>query len=584
MTLVTKYFVRKWLLLLVIFLLSQALSAEDSAFQDPNVSKEIITIIGARQHPYLKQANFAYRTDDLDALYKRANYQLLWLGNSQSALNTADALDLLANAPAQGLVRENYDVDLLRAKYNSVLALPPTAYKELALYDTALSISLLRFLHDMHYGRVNPQDINFKLQLREKKLIDLPTSIKDSLFLNTVSKLPLLVEPKLHQYQKLKSALAAYRLIAEKSSGLNFVNKGKLRLGEYHPQLAELSKLLASLGDLSEYGIVSSSEKKSRYTPELVEAVKNFQLRHGLGADGTIGPGTVEALNEPITKRISQIELAMERLRWLPELSVGRSIIVNIPAFQLWAIDDINHIDINVTNMRVVVGKALKNQTPVLMAQMSYVEFSPYWNVPKNILKDEILPKLTRKPGFLASQNMEIVSNYSNSAKPVPISSDALEKLKKGIYRVRQRPGSRNSLGKVKFIFPNKEDVYLHDTPANSLFSRSRRDFSHGCVRVENPKLLAEFALKNQGKWNPETIKKALRSPTNLRVDLQNHIPVLFFYTTSFVDQNNKLAFYPDIYGHDTVLLETLKKTDDLSDQSIFVNNTVQLPEANPSP
>jgi L,D-transpeptidase YcbB len=585
LTQVTKYFSCKCLLLLAIFLSSQTLFAEGSAFQDPNVSKEIITIIGARHHPYLKQTNFANRTDDLDALYKRGNYQLLWLGNSQSAKNTADALDLLADAPAQGLVRENYDVELLRAKYNPALALPSTAYKELALYDTALSISLLRFLHDMHYGRVNPQGLNFKLQLREKKLVDLPALIKDSLFLNTVLKLPLLVEPKLHQYQKLKSALATYRLIAEKPLGFNFINKGKLKPGEYHPQLAELSKFLASLGDLPESGIVSNSpEKKSSYAPELVEAVKNFQLRHGLGADGTIGPGTVEVLNEPITKRISQIEMAMERLRWLPELNAGRSIIVNIPAFQLWAIDDMNHIDVDVKNMRVVVGKALKNQTPVLMAQMSYIEFSPYWNVPKNILKEEILPKLTRKPGFLASQNMEIVSSYSNSAKPVPVSYDAIEKLKKGVYRVRQRPGNRNSLGKVKFIFPNKEDVYLHDTPANSLFSRSRRDFSHGCVRVENPKLLAEFALKNQGKWNAETIKKAMRSPTTLRVDLRTPIPVLFFYTTSFVDQNNKLAFYPDIYGHDTVLMEALKRTDDLSDQSIFVSNSVQLPEIHSNP
>ena len=578
MTQVTQLFSRKYLLLLVLFLSSQALFAEVSVFQDPNISKEISAIIGVRQHPYLKQANFAYRTDDLDALYKRANYQLLWLGNTQSAKNTADALDLLADAPAQGLIRENYDVDQLRAKYNSALALPTTAYKELALYDTALSITLLRFLHDMHYGRINPQGINFKLQLREKKLVDLPTLVKDSLLLNTVSKLPLLVEPKLQQYQKLKSALAAYRLAAEKLSGFNFVNKGKLRPGEYHPQLAELSNLLANLGDLPKSYISNSPEKKPKYTPELVEAVKKFQLRHGLGADGTIGPGTVEALNQPATKRISQIELAMERLRWLPELSVGRSIIVNIPAFQLWAIDDINNIDVNVTNMRVVVGKALKNQTPVLMAQMSYIEFSPYWNVPKNILKDEILPKLARKPGFLASQNMEIVAS-NNSSKTFQVSGDAIDKLKKGVYRVRQRPGNKNSLGKVKFIFPNKEDVYLHDTPANSLFSRSRRDFSHGCVRVEKPLVLAEFALKNQGKWNPETIKKAMKSPKNLRVDLQHPIPVLFFYTTAFVDQNNNLAFYPDIYGHDTVLMEALKITHDLSDQSIFVSNSVKLPE-----
>jgi L,D-transpeptidase YcbB len=580
----TKIFASKWLVLFLVALPLQPLLAEESAFHGPSVSKEINAIIAARQHPYLKQSNFSNRTDDLDALYKRANYQLLWLGNATTAKNTADALDLLANASTQGLIQENYDAEMLRKKFNLALSLSPTAYKDLALYDTALSIAVLRFLHDLHYGRVNPQGINFNLQLREKKLTDFPALIKDSLSLGTVSQLPLLIEPKLHQYQKLKSALAAYRLIAEKSPSFKFIIKGKLRPGEHNSQMVGLSKFLASVGDLPHDILANSPEKSPKYTANIVEGVKKFQLRHGLSADGTIGSGTVVAINEPVTQRITQIELAMERLRWLPELNVGRSIIVNIPAFQLWAIDDINKTDINIINMRVVVGKALKNQTPVLMAEMSFIEFMPYWNVPKNILKDEILPKLIRNPGYLSSQNMEVVSNFGNSAKSISVNSDSIEKLKKGVYRVRQLPGNRNSLGKVKFIFPNKDDVYLHDTPANSLFGKSRRDFSHGCVRVEKPKALAEFALKNQGKWNADTIKKAMQKPTMQHVVLQDPIPVLFFYTTAFVDQNNNLAFYQDIYGHDTVLLDALKKNDDLSDQSIFVSTSVDPPVPNGMP
>ncbi len=583
----TKFFAAMWLIFFLATLPLQTLFAEEPAFLEPSVSKEINSIITARQNPYLHQSNFSNRAEDLDALYKRANYQLLWLGNTNSAKNTADALDLLANAPTQGLIQENYDVEMLRNKYSLALTLTPTAYRELSLYDTALSVAVLRFLHDLHYGRVNPQGINFNLQLREKKLTDFPALIKDSLALNTISQLPLLVEPKLHQYQKLKSALAAYRLIAAKSPAFNFTVKGKLRPGQHHPQLVELNKFLATVGDLPEDTSINTTEKNPKYTENIVAGVKKFQLRHGQNPDGTIGPSTVAAINEPLAQRVTQIELAMERLRWLPELEVGRSIIVNIPAFQLWAIDDINNIDVNITNMRVVVGKALKNQTPVLMAQMSFIEFMPYWNVPKNILKDEILPKLIRNPGYLSSQNMEVVSNFGNSAKPVSLDSDSIEKLKRGIYRVRQRPGNRNSLGKVKFIFPNKDDVYLHDTPANSLFSKSRRDFSHGCVRVENPKALAEFALKNQGNWNADTIKKAMRTQTMQHVVLKNPIPVLFFYTTSFIDQNNNLAFYQDIYGHDRILLEALKKADDLSDQSIFVSNSVESPTAaasNPTP
>ena len=550
--------------------------------QESSASKEINAIISARQHPYLKQANFSNRTEDLDALYKRANYKLLWLdGNATTAKNTADALDLLANAPTQGLIQENYDAEMLRKKFNLALTLTPTAYKELALYDTALSIAVLRFLHDIHYGRVNPHGINFNLQLREKKLTDFPALIKDSMPLNTISQLPLLVEPKLQQYQKLKFALATYRLIAAKSPSFKFIVKGKLRPGEHHPQLAELNKFLAGVGDLPESAAINSAEKNPKYAGNIVEGVKKFQIRHGLAADGTIGPATAAAINEPLAQRITQIELAMERLRWLPEFNVGRSIIVNIPAFQLWAIDDINKIDSNIINMRVVVGKALKNQTPVLMAQMSFIEFMPYWNVPQNILKGEILPKLIRNPNYLSSQNMEIVPSSGHEATPVSVNNDTIEKLKRGVLRVRQRPGNKNSLGKVKFIFPNKDDVYLHDTPTNSLFSKSRRDFSHGCVRVENPIALAEFALKNQGKWNSDTIKKAMKSPAMRRVDLRQPIPVLFFYTTSFVDQNNNLAFYQDIYGHDAALLEALKKNNDLSDQLIFVSAHAELPAPN---
>jgi L,D-transpeptidase YcbB len=575
-----KHFAALFLLMLLL-LPCQYLYAEGTALPESGASKEIRAIIAAGQHPYLKQSRFANRTEDLDALYKQANYQLLWLGSSNAAQNTADALDLLANAASQGLIQANYDVDLLREKYKSALSLADTADKDRALYDTALSIAMLRYLHDIHYGRINPQVINFNLQLREKKVVDFPALIKDSLSLNTISQLPLLVEPKLQQYQKLKSALSSYRLIANQSPPFTFLGKSKLRPGGHHPQLVELSRFLASVGDLPETAVLKSAEKNPKYAPELVEGIKKFQLRHGLGADGTIGPSTVAALNEPLSQRVTQIELAMERLRWLPELNVSRSIIVNIPAFQLWAIDDLNGVS-NITNMRVVVGKALKNQTPVLMAQMSFIEFSPYWNVPKNILKDEILPKLVRNPNFLASQNMEVIGS---NGKPTTLSGESLAKLKRGVFRVRQRPGTRNSLGKVKFIFPNKDDVYLHDTPSFSLFGRSRRDFSHGCVRVENPLALAEFALKNQGKWNTETIKKAMKNPANQRVNLQAPIPVLFFYTTTFVDQNNSLAFYQDIYGHDLKLIEALKKTDDLSDQSIFAStHVVPPPVANSTP
>ncbi|MGZ8225597.1 MAG: L,D-transpeptidase family protein [Methylococcaceae bacterium] len=538
------------------------LAEEQTLLNESPVASAISGIINTKQHPYLTQSNFTNRKDDLEALYKMANFQLLWLGNANTEKNIAEVLNLLENASVNGLNTENYDAKTLAQKLQSTLSLQREAYKELALYDTAISLSLLRFLHDLHYGRVLPQGIHFNLKLREKKLLDLPVLIKTSLVQSAIQQLPAQVEPKLQQYQKLKSALANYRKLAAQSTHFTFNVTKSILPGDNIPQLQELREFLIASGDLAEEPF-TDTDKSTRYTDKIVAGVKKFQQRHGLNADGVIGKGTAAAINEPLNQRVSQIELAMERLRWLPEFNSGPSIIVNIPAFQLWAFDDINTLNVDISNMKVVVGKALKNQTPVLMAEMSFIDFMPYWNVPYNIVKEEILPKLIQNPGYLVKENMEIVSKSGVA----PLNESTISQLKQGTARIRQRPGKKNALGKVKFIFPNKDDVYLHDTPSSSLFSRSRRDFSHGCVRVANPEGLAEFALKNQ--WTKETIQTALNTPKNQRVILKKPIPVLFFYATAFFD-HEKLVFYPDIYGHDSVLIEALKKTEDLSDQAIF--------------
>ncbi len=555
----------------------QATSAEEIVNQEPGIAQEITAIISAKQHPYLTLPNFPNRTEDINALYKMSNHQLLWLGNVDTENNITEALTLLANATVHGLNPKNYDTEILWQKLQPALKLKPDAYKELALYDTALSISLLRFLHDLHYGRVNPQGINFNLKLREKKLIDLPLLIKNSLEQKTLAELPLSVEPKLKQYQKLKPALANYRQLAANSPPFKLTINETLHPGASHPQIAELRRFLITVGDLAEEKTLAGTEKATLYTAAIVTGVKKLQKRHGLNADGQIGKGTAAAFNIPLSQRVTQIELAMERLRWLPELSTGASIIVNIPAFQLWAFDTLDQQDINIVNMRVVVGNALKTQTPVLMAEMHFIDFMPYWNVPYSIIKNEIVPKLIENNNYLNKENMELVSVSRYVEKPTAINQETLNLLREGKLRIRQRPGGKNALGKVKFIFPNKDDVYLHDTPSNSLFGKSRRDFSHGCVRVANPQKLAEFALKNQDNWNPETIKIAMDTPKNQRVILKKPIPVLFFYTTAFFDQYDNLEFYPDIYGHDATLLNALSKPDDLSDQSLFIStNTAQ--------
>jgi murein L,D-transpeptidase YcbB/YkuD len=567
-----KQYASSLFLFLLLHIPIQPLLANGFSTELPSVSQEISTVIAAKQHPYLMLSSFQNRAEDMENLYKMADYQLLWLGNDHSEKNIADALHLLANASVHGLNPINYDTETLRQKLIPALNLEPESYKELALYDTALSISLLRYAHDLHYGRVNPQGINFKLKLREKKLTDLALLIKDNLDDGTLLQLPELVEPRFKQYQKLKVALATYRQLAGKFPRLELIINKSLRPGAHHPKIAELHRFLIAVGDLPPEKTNGNNDKSHVYTGKIAEGVKKFQHRHGLTPDGVIGKGTAAALSVPLKERVTQIELAMERLRWLPELSVGASIIVNIPAFQLWAFEDLRGVNADIVNMKVVVGRALKNQTPVLMAEMRFIDFMPYWNIPYSITKKEILPKLIQNTNYLATENMELVSSFGNEVPPVPFTETSIAQLKQGTLKVRQRPGLKNALGRVKFIFPNEDDVYLHDTPANSLFSKSRRDFSHGCVRVEDPQKLADFVLKNQEGWTRQAVEQAMKTPKTKRVILKKPIPVLFFYTTSFFDQNNNLVFYPDIYGHDAVLLGALKKPEDVSDQSLFIS------------
>ncbi|MGR8941669.1 MAG: L,D-transpeptidase family protein, partial [Gammaproteobacteria bacterium] len=444
------------------------LRAQDGLVPQTGVGKEIFTLIEAKRHPYLTQTDFSSRADDLQTLYKAANHNLIWLNRADSAALLTQTLDLLSHAADEGLNPHHYDVDMLKGNLPGALQLPEVAVRKRAMFDTAVSLCLLRYLHDLHYGRVNPHGINFKLKLREKKMIDLPMLIIANRNQGQISQLQAAVEPKLHQYRKLKKALAHYRKLAAQTTPLDLTINKTVRVGAMFPQAEELKRFLTETGDLPDYKSSANAKSAARYDHHLSGGVKNFQSRHGLAADGILGKETAAALNVRLAERATQIELAMERIRWLPDIGTGPYIIVNIPAFQMWVFDDISKAEPEVLNMRVVVGQAMKTQTPVLMAEMRFIDFMPYWNVPYSITKNEIVPKLLTNPGYLNSENMEIVAAFSDHAQPIPLTLDSLLQLKQGQLKIRQRPGKKNPLGTVKFMFPNKEDVYLHDTPSKS--------------------------------------------------------------------------------------------------------------------
>ncbi|MDD2760965.1 MAG: L,D-transpeptidase family protein, partial [Methylomonas sp.] len=420
-----------------------------------------------------------------------------------------------------------------------------------ARLDTALSLSLIRFINDIHYGRVKPRQLNYPSPFGSKQSLDAASLIKQSLDNQALAQVPEIAAPQFKQYRQLKQVLAQYRQALPRADFQPLIFEKSLRPGDRHPQTSLLRDRLIAAGALPAQQPEQVANEENLYSETLQEGVKAFQRQNGLQADGVIGTETAARLNQSPEQKILQIELAMERLRWLPEDLSGPLIIVNIPAYELWAFDRLD--DSQPLNMKVIVGKALKNQTPVLFEEMKYLEFKPYWNIPRNIMNEEILPRLTNDWGYLESQNMELVGNSESW-------EDIFDDIRRGKIRARQRPGKKNPLGKVKFIFPNQADVYLHDTSTPGLFNRSRRDFSHGCVRVEAAEKLAEFVLNHQPEsgWDLSAIQKAMQASQTRRVTLTKAIPVLFYYATAFVDHNDNIHFYPDIYEQDAALKKAL--------------------------
>jgi murein L,D-transpeptidase YcbB/YkuD len=286
--------------------------------------------------------------------------------------------------------------------------------------------------------------------------------------------------------------------------------------------------------------------------------VARFQGRHGLDPTGIVDADTLEALNVPLGDRITQMVANLERWRWMPNDLGERYILVNLPEYRMELIENGKPA----LAMRVVVGKT-QSRTPVFSDQMTYLELNPVWNLPSTIAGDEIVPKLASDPSYLARHDMEVVKGWSNEAEPVDLGSlpslAVLADSGSG-YRLRQRPGAQNPLGQVKFMFPNEWDIYLHDTPADHLFAKEERDFSHGCVRLEKPIALAEYLLKDYPNWSPQAIQEALASGEQKTVKLPKPLAVHLVYWTAWVEPNGTMQFRKDLYGHDTTLVAALEK------------------------
>ena len=467
--------------------------------------------------------------------YGPIGYRLIWTKNGRPTAQALTLISLLENAEAKGLRSVEYDGGQWK---NRLQTLQGDA--ALARFDVSLTAALVRYGSDLAIGRVNPLNVNFAIDITEKTPW-MPAVIWQAAEAADAASVLATVEPQHEEYRNLIAALATYRRIAAESANdqpLPVVTK--LVAGDTYDALPQLATRLRRLGDLP----ADAKVEGNVYSGAVVDAVKHFQSRHGLDADGVVSKRTFTALNVRPEERVQQIEWSLERWRWAPARTEGPAIYVNIPEFRLRAVDGTNEL-----TMRVVVGKADGHKTPVLGGDIKHVVLRPSWSVPPSIQRGEIAPKASA--AYLAKHNYEIVDG---SGRALAVNEDSLRRLRSGSVSVRQKPGNGNALGLVKFLFPNDSNIYLHDTPADSLFARTRRDFSHGCVRLEDPLALATWALGDQPQWTKEKIEKAMNGQRgDVYVKPSRPINVMIMYTTAAA-RGNDVYFFEDIYGHDVKL------------------------------
>ena len=478
----------------------------------------------------------------------------LWFAAERPTLAAQQAVELLAEAYADGLEAQDYNTDWLRMAIENAISGQALAEDQVARIDLALTAAMRRFLTDLRFGRVNPHQLGAKYS-QAAGAFDIDFLLTSALTDDRLAEAARSVAPALPQYVALREALARYRELAGHPAwqqDLPALPKGKLRPGEKYGGIADLQQRLELLGDLRA-GVAPSA----RYEGAVVEGVQAFQERHGMVPDGVLGKDTFGLLHVPPASRARQLELALERLRWTPLLSAPRAIVVNLPEFMLsgYHVRD-GRIEIK-TAMKVIIGTARKSPTPLFDAEMRFIEFSPYWNVPPSIARNETLPRLRSDPGYFNRQGFEFVG--SDGRVISDFSGANLDAVQRGQMRIRQKPGAGNALGDIKFVFPNKDNIYLHHTPTPQLFKRDRRDFSHGCIRVEAPVALAKFVLADAPEWSEARIVQAMRKGKSTTIRLQEELPVVIAYHTAVV-RDGRVYFFPDIYRQDPLLDAVLRQ------------------------
>ena len=504
----------------------------------------------------LRWPNFSDYRLQLETLYQRSGYAPVWIRNGSPTPQALEMISILQQADMKGLLAEDYDSSSWPQRLARLQA-QHTASDE-ARFDTALSVCTMRYVSDLRIGRINPSHLKFGRDIGPKEM-DLSTLLENRLLKGTSLESALAdTEPQIAVYGELQQALVKYMLLAKEDDGEKLpIPHSIVFFGTAYDGVPRLARLLRLVGDLPESAEI---DKDSRlYAGPLVQAVKRYQRRHGLRPDGFLTSETIKQLNVPLSDRVEQIRLALERYRWLRYDFAQPPVIINVPGFRLYALNEEGKVGLEMT---VDVGQEY-TPTPVLENKIEYLVFRPYWDVPLDIQKDEIVSNIKDDPSYLSTANFEAVALDGHVVTDGKVSPEVLQQIASGKLHIRQKPGPDNSLGLVKFIFPNQYSVYLHDTPSWGKYFTdfAERDVSHGCIHLKEPAKLAAWVLRDKPEWTLERVQQAMqRGQDDLRVNLTKPLPVLIVYMTAAVRDNGDIYFYRDVYGYDAELQDALAK------------------------
>lgn len=469
--------------------------------------------------------------------YNSRNFQFAWLAETGLAEQAKVFYELDKNYIATSRDSTNNDIKLhqrltdLISKDTVIKAVSPA----LVNLELELTQHFFNFVNYAYAGKVDPAALQWYIPRKKVNAV----ALLDSLVAKKGKALEEW-EPVNQYYKTLNKELIRWYGIKQRGKWeqLSAGARKNIKEGDTGLTVLQLKQRLSDFGALkADSTDTLQANSSNKFTAKVTLAVKTVQKQFGLKPSGIADRSLFNALNVPVEKRIEQMLINLERMRWTPQLPEEKFILVNIPEYKLHVFESRKEV----LNMGIVVGKEA-NQTVIFSNQLKNIVFSPYWNIPPSIVRAEILPALSRNKNYLAQKNMEKYG-FSN-----------------GLPLIRQKPGNTNSLGRVKFLFPNSYNIYLHDTPAKSLFAESKRAFSHGCIRLAQPKKLAEYLLEDRTDWTPDQITKAMNSSKEVWVTVKKPVPVFITYFTSWVDKDGLINFRDDLYGHDLRMAKQLFK------------------------